>query len=99
MGCACFGLKYSGLDLEHWLGRHPVFREGPKIEAENMLYTEYKACAALGLDFSEYEKKDRYTKMLIVGGYVAESALSSMRQWDMAKEREMKAEAQKNRKR
>ena len=76
-----------------------MFHEGPKVDADNMLYTEYKACAALGLDFSEYEKKDRHTRALIVGGYVADSAISSMRQWDISQSRAAEAEAQKNRRR
>lgn len=64
-----------------------------------MLFAEYRACAALGLDIEDYFKKDRYTRMLIVGGYIAESSLSSMRQFDIAQEREMDLERRKRNRR
>jgi len=37
--------------------------------------------------------------MMITGGIVADSAISSMRQWDMAKEREAEAERKRKHKR
>lgn len=60
-----------------------------------MLFTEYRACVAMGLDIDEYFKKDRLTRMLIVGGYVADNAINSMRQYDIAKENETKRKGRK----
>ena len=50
---------------------------------------------ALGLDPEEYLKKDKFMRMFITGGYIADSMINSMRQFDAAKEREM--EAKRNR--
>lgn len=53
---------------------------------------------ALGLDPDQYFKKDRFSRMMIVGGYIADSAISSMRQYDISEERARKAEAESKRK-
>jgi hypothetical protein len=52
----------------------------------------------LGLDTDDYFKKDRFSRMLITGGSVADNAISAMRSYDMAKQREMEAEAKKRHK-
>lgn len=51
---------------------------------------------ALGIDPDIYFSKDRFSRMFIVGGYIADSAIQSMRQYDLAKQHEIEA---KNRKR
>lgn len=53
---------------------------------------------ALGLDPDQYFQKDRFSRMMIVGGYIADSAISSMRQYDISEERARKAEAESKRK-
>lgn len=53
---------------------------------------------ALGLDPTIYFEKDKHTRMLITGGYICDSAISSMRQYDLAEERSRKAEAESKRK-
>lgn len=52
---------------------------------------------ALGLDPDKYFQKERFSRMLIVGGYIADSAINSMRQYDMQKERERQAEVNRSR--
>lgn len=69
------------------------------MTATDSLFAEYRACVAAGLDFDEYAKKDRHSRQLIVGGYIADSSLNSMRQYDMAKEREAEAERKRKGKR
>lgn len=73
-----------------------MFFDGPKITASDMLWAEFKACLKLGLDPDTYFSKDRFSRILITGGSVADGAINSMRDWDMAKERE--AEVERNRK-
>lgn len=53
---------------------------------------------ALGLDPDQYFQKDKFSRMLIVGGYIADSAISSMRSHDIAEDRARKAEAESKRK-
>lgn len=96
--CASFGLKYNTIEVERWLGNHPVFNEGFKVEAGDSLFAEYRACAALGLDIDAYFQKDRFSRMLIVGGYICESAINSMRAYDLNREREIEAERKSKRK-
>lgn len=45
---------------------------------------------ALGLDVEEYFKKDKFMRMFIVGGFICDNAVSSMRQFDLMKDRENK---------
>ena len=86
-----FGLEYDHNPLELYLGKHPVFHEGKSVSAVDSLYAEFRACLALGLDPDTYFAKDRFSRMFIVGGYIADSAIQSMRQYDLAKQREMEA--------
>jgi hypothetical protein len=84
--------------LEDWLDVHPVFREGPRVSAVGELWTEFQACLQFGIDPDAQFKKDKYSRMLITGGIVANGAINNMRNYDMAKERERKAELQGKRK-
>jgi hypothetical protein len=45
----------------------------------------------LGLDPDDYFQKDRFSRMLITGGVVADGAINAMRSYDIGKEREEKA--------
>ncbi len=83
-------MTYSGLPLEDWLGVHAVFRRGPQVAAVDSLFAEFQACMKLGLDPDEYFKKDKFSRMLIVGGSIADGAISSMRQFDMQEEAKRK---------
>ena len=84
----CFGLTYNGLDLLDCIDRHPVFHEGAKVYAPDNLWAEFQSCLKLGLDPDIYFQKDRFSRILITGGVIADGAINSMRQWDAAKERE-----------
>lgn len=50
----------------------------------------------MGIDPDVYFAKDKFSRMMITGGSIADGMVSSMRQYDVAKERE--AEAERNRK-
>lgn len=91
-----FGLEYQNNPLELWFGNHPVFKEGVKINASDTLWSEFQACIKLGIDPDEMFKKDKFSRMLIVGGSVADSAIEAMRSYDTAKEREQEAERNRN---
>ncbi len=52
----------------------------------------------LGLDPESYFKKDRFTRMMITGGSVADGMINSMRSYDIAKQREQEAERERKRK-
>jgi len=65
------------------------------VNASDTLWSEFQACIKLGIDPDVMFKKDRFSRMLIVGGSVADSAIEAMRGYDTAKERE--AEAARNR--
>jgi hypothetical protein len=60
-----------------------------------MLWSEFQACIKLSIDPDIYFAKDKFSRMMITGGSIADGAISSMRQYDVAKERE--AEAERNR--
>ena len=79
------------------LGNHPVFKDGPKVSASDNLWAEFQACIKLGIDPDVMFAKDRFSRMMITGGSLAEGAISAMRQYDMAKEREREAEAERKR--
>lgn len=81
------------------MGRHTVFHEGPAVSASDQLWAEFQACIRLGIDPDVEFAKDRFSRMLITGGAVADGAINAMRQWDMAKERERQAEIERKRKR
>lgn len=93
-----FGLEYQNNPLELWFGNHPVFKEGVKINASDTLWSEFQACIKLGIDPDVMFKKDKLSRMLIVGGSVADSAIEAMRSYDMAKEREQQSERNRKRK-
>ena len=75
-----------------WFGNHPVFKEGVKVNASDTLWSELQACIKFGLDPDEYFKKDKFSRMMITGGSVADSAIEAMRSYDTAKMREQEAE-------
>lgn len=85
--------------LEKWLGKHPVFNEGPSVAASDGLWAEFQACMRMGIDPDVQFAKDRFSRMMITGGVVADGAINAMRNWDVAKEREREAEAAQRRKR
>lgn len=60
-----------------------------------MLWPEFKACLALGLDPDEYFKKDKFSRMMITGGIIANNAIDNMRQHDIHEERERNAKRNK----
>lgn len=62
--------------------------------APDNMWAEFAACLKLGLDPDVYFQKDRNSRMMIVGGTIADGAINSMRQWDAAKEREHEAKIQ-----
>ena len=66
------------------------------MNASDNLWSEFKACIKLGIDPDVMFAKDRFSRMLIVGGSVADSAIEAMTAYDMAKKREQ--EAERNRK-
>jgi len=68
------------------------------VSASDSLFAEYRACVAMGLDIEEYFKKERHMRSLIVGGYIADSAINSMRQHDLAREREQESKRNRNKK-
>lgn len=68
------------------------------MNASDMLWAEFQACLKLGLDPDVMFAKDRFSRILIVGGCVADNAISVMRSYDMAKEREREIEAERKRK-
>lgn len=94
-----FGLQYQGLALELWLGNHAAFHQGPKVNAADSLFAEFQACIKLGIDPDDYFKKDKFSRMLIVGGSIADSAIASMRQHDMREEQMREAERERNKRR
>jgi hypothetical protein len=53
----------------------------------------------MGIDPDVMFAKDRFSRMMITGGSLADGAINAMRQYDMAKEREREAEAERKRKR
>lgn len=67
------------------------------MSAADNLWAEFQACVKLGIDPDVYFKKDRFSRMLITGGAVADNAISAMRQYDTAKEREAEAERERKR--
>ena len=62
-----------------------------------MLWAEFQACIKMGIDPDVMFAKDRFSRILIVGGAMADNAISSMRQYDVAKQREAEAEAERKR--
>ena len=56
------------------------------MAASDSLFAEFQACVKLGIDPDIYFQKDRFSRMLIVGGSIADSAISNMRSFDMAEE-------------
>ena len=90
-----FGLEYQGAKLERYLGNHPVFHDGPKVSASDSLWSEFQACMKMGIDPDSYFNKDKFSRMLITGGSVADGMINSMRSYDIAKERELEAERNK----
>lgn len=70
---------------------HPAFRQTHKMSSDNMLWPEFKACLALGLDPETMFKKDRKMRALITGGVIASNALENMRLHDMAEDAKRKA--------
>lgn len=46
---------------------------------------------ALGLDPTTYFEKDKFMRMYITGGYIADSMINSMRSYDIAKAHEMES--------
>lgn len=86
-----FGLKYNGLELNDWFDNHPIYKGGYKtttIDPYDSLFAEFRACMALGIDPDVYFKKDKLSRMMITGGYIADNALTNMRNYDVAKDRE-----------
>lgn len=69
------------------------------VNASDPLWSEFQACMRLGIDPAEHFTKDRFSRMMNVGGVVADNAINAMRSYDMAKEREARAEAEKRNKR
>lgn len=63
-----------------------MFFEGAKVEASDTLWAELQACIKFGIDPDIMFSKDRFSRMLITGGSVADSAINSMRQHDAAQE-------------
>ena len=92
-------MQYQGVELERWLGRHAVFNYGPKVNASDTLWSEFQACLKFGLDPDTYFQKDRNSRIMITGGVIADSAIHSMRSYDVAKEHEMEAERKRKHKR
>ena len=76
--------------MELWLGNHPALSDGIKITAIDGLWAEFQACIKLGIDPDVMFAKDRFSRMLITGGAVADSMINSMRSYDTAKMREAK---------
>ncbi len=68
------------------------------MSASDQLWAEFQACMRLGIDPDVHFQKDRYSRMLNTGGVVADGAISAMRQYDVAKERELEAELKRKRK-
>lgn len=82
------------MPIENLIGKHPAFLEGPKITAESDgLWAEFQACMKLAIDPDVMFAKDKYMRMLIVGGVIADNAINAMRSYDIHKENERKAEA------
>lgn len=54
------------------------------------LWAEFQACIKLGIDPDVMFAKDRFSRMLITGGAVADGMINSMRSYDTAKMREAK---------
>lgn len=77
------------------MGVHPVFKEGARVEAHS-IWSEFKACKAMGLDPDNYFTKDRDMRKLITGGVIVDNAVSAMSDYDRAKENEAKAKAKKH---
>lgn len=49
----------------------------------------------MGIDPDTYFNKDKFSRMLITGGSVADGMINSMRSYDIARERELEAERNK----
>lgn len=61
-----------------------MFNEGPKITSSaSTLWSEFQACIRLGIDPDIYFQKDRFSRIMIVGGIIADGAINSMRSYDM----------------
>lgn len=89
MEYACFGLNYDGLPLEDWMAYpHPALRQTHKVNSDNMLWPEFKACMTMGIDPDVMFAKDRNMRALITGGVIASNALENMRTYDIAHDRE-----------
>ena len=61
------------------------------MSASDTLWSEFQACLKFGLDPEAYFAKDRFMRMYITGGVIADNAISAMRQHDIAKDREQKS--------
>ena len=86
-------MRYDNVPLEDCIGNHAVFKERHKvttIDPSNNLFTEFRACLAMGLDPDFYFAKDKFMRMFIVGGYVADNAINNMRSYDSMKDKEAK---------
>lgn len=86
---------YRGRPLDHWLGRHPAFSEGYKVES-NLFYLEMQAMETFTRDPDVYLAKGRTMRKAMVGYVIGRNALKTMQEYDMAKKYE--AEAKKGRK-
>lgn len=61
-----------------------------------MLWAEFQACIKLGIDPDVMFAKDKFSRMLITGGSIADGAIGNMRQYDRQKERELQAQIERN---
>ena len=48
----------------------------------NLIWSEFKACLAFGLDPDTYFAKDRFMRAFITGGHIASESLHAMIMYD-----------------
>lgn len=72
--------------MENWIGHHPVFFQGAKVEASDTLWSEFQACIKFGIDPDIMFAKDRFSRMMITGGSIADNAINNMRSYDANEE-------------
>jgi hypothetical protein len=89
-----FGLKYRNAPIEDWFGVHPALKDS-HTWSDDGWFAEFKTMKEFGKLESEWFKQDRLTRMLYVGGLMAEGALQAMESFDRAEEQKMKAEAER----